>query len=199
MDDDKLRMILAELNDQLTGGEARSQITIAKPACYVCLTANKHGLVSFARTFLTAALLPESDYDSASNLSTTQLDQSHVQIARSDEELALGWIEHAHEVPMSEENIAAVRRQAWRNDRFVLLGCGLIGFVMMFLMTTGIVTWIAIINGGFEFRVYPHITSRRVSRRGGRLTLISPRRKTSGIQLIEPPVSITTSALSTLY
>jgi hypothetical protein len=147
MDDDKLRMILAELNDQLTGGEARSQITIAKPACYVCLTANKHGLVSFARTFLTAALLPESDHDSASNLSTTQLDQSHVQIARSDEELALGWIEHAHEVPMSEENIAAVRRQAWRNDRFFLLGCGLIGFVMMFLMTTGIATWIAIING----------------------------------------------------
>lgn len=144
MDDDSLRRIIAEIDELPRDGEPRSHAWIEKPTNYVGLMANKAGLVSLARAFLLAAVSP----DAGPRL--TSIDEPHLQVMKSKDDVAIGWIQQADVVPIPQEDIEARQREAWRNDRFFLLGCSLIGFVVLFLVISGLGLWIGIISGSIK-------------------------------------------------
>ena len=120
-------------------------MVMGKPDGFVILTANRHGLLSLARSFLIAALSPPAESNFAGR--PTLIEESLTQVSDSNDDLVLGWVEHAEVVLLSENIIAERKRRAWRNDRVALLGCSIVAFIFFFLTASGVLLWIGILTG----------------------------------------------------
>jgi len=144
MDDALLRRIIAEIDEFSRDGEARSHIWMGKPANLVFITANRDGLISLARALLMAALSPTSGVGGSRPVT---IEDTHLQILNSKEDVAIGYIENAEVVPIPEETVAERKRQARKNNRFALLGCALVGFILSSLIVSGLSLWIGIVTG----------------------------------------------------
>lgn len=137
--------VLEELERLPIEEPPRSQIETGSPADYLFITANRSGLLSWSRAFLRAALQAPAEHKV--DRSPERLDFDHDQVIADKRGFALGFIEHASVVPLSPEVLTRRRRAAWRNDRYLLVGCALIGFFVMFLIVSGVMLWFGLIFG----------------------------------------------------
>ena len=145
MDDESLRRIIAELDDCPDDTEPRSRIVAGKPDPFLFLAANKSGLISLSRTCLIAALSPQQS--SQANVNVTRVPETHVQIWESRGDFLLGWIERSETIPIPKEVEAERRQMSWQKDRLTLLGCAIIGFIVLFLLISGVLFWGAVLTG----------------------------------------------------
>lgn len=135
MDNKRIGEIIQELDDMLSGERPSSQITMEEPNYLLSLTATQSGLVSLAREFLTASIS-----DPVSN-STFYLDGSHQQLSQSNEDLILGPIWCEKELPVSEYELANRSKKRGVRDFVALIGCGIFGFVFLFILFGGCIFW----------------------------------------------------------
>lgn len=148
MDDETLKRIIAEIDVLASGQGARSHIVAGKPDGCLFVTANKKGLVSFARCFLQTALsLPvEENIDAR----PTVVSAAHVQILESKADFAIAGIGHSQAVPVSEAVMVQRKKLAWKYDGVYVIGCSIIGFISLLLMFSGIIFWIRIFTGNMR-------------------------------------------------
>lgn len=144
MDAQHLQQALQLLESAGHPSEARTQFSRADKTPHVMLVANQAGLVSLAVTLLRAALSPASE---GTESSLSPFDHELDQIQLSQHDLLLGWVEHSNLVPIPEEIFAQRRRQSLVRDRVALIGCSLVGFILMMLLITGLFTWIGMVLG----------------------------------------------------
>jgi hypothetical protein len=144
MNDETLQKLIAEIDGAPRDAAPQSHISVGKPQGYIFVIANRAGLIQLARAFLTAALTP---IDSEVGARPTQIDESLSQVHTQPGDLVIGWIEHSESVPISEPVIANRKRQAWKNDGFMTIGCFAMGIAGLFLMISGLIFWIALVAG----------------------------------------------------
>lgn len=114
------------------------------PRRYLYVTANQAGLIQLARTCLVAAISPIELENGARPIT---VDEPLDQALDGPDDAFIGWIHRTDVVPISDEIQARRRAKAWRSDRLALLGCGLVGSLLMFLLVSGVLLWGAIITG----------------------------------------------------
>lgn len=135
---EKIQRLIDEIDALPPSAEARAQITRIKPEGYLLVTANQSGLIQFARAFLKAALEPIQSghlpFDAPLEM----------QVLNSSNDCKIGLIEHAEIVPIPDAVIAQRRRSVWWKDGFWHLGCATMGFLILFILISGILFWIAV-------------------------------------------------------
>jgi len=141
MDDAELR-IIADSLEASVGDDAESQLTQGKP--FLWLTANRSGCIHFAISALRAATAPVPDGECRAD----PLLLEHKQINDAKSDYILGGIQRINEFPENQEAIAERKRKACRNDRVALLGCGFVGFVILFLVMIGVLALFGVFGGG---------------------------------------------------
>lgn len=139
IDDDAIRRMLAELDSMLHEATPRSHTTLGPPDSAVYVRANKAGLVSLAQAFLQAALNPPSI--GLQETMPTGVGERHHQMLEEKDDVSFGWIQHEQVLPIPEEVELLRQRRSKNSDQLALIGCGIVGFVLLFLLGLA-VSWI---------------------------------------------------------
>ena len=145
MSDEAIRKIIADIDALHFDGQPCSHMEIAKPEAYFCVTANQSGHVLLARTFLEAALAPANDEQ---NQVVTCVHDRLTQFFDIKGDLLLGLVLRSEEIPVPDEAIAQRKRAARKQDRPILAGMIVAGFLMLTLVISGLIFWITIFLGG---------------------------------------------------
>jgi hypothetical protein len=141
MDDDELLDIASKLESASDNDAAHSQLSTGKP--WLWLTGNRDALLRFAVAFIRAAAAPISDDDCRAE--PTILEHRQINDAKTD--YILGAAQRIDEFPENPDVIANRKRSAWQNDRGALLGCGIVGFIVLSILLSGIAFWWHVITG----------------------------------------------------
>lgn len=141
MDDDELLDIASRLESATDNDAARSQLSAGKP--WLWLTGNRAALLRFAAAFVRAAAAPIPDDDCRAEPTILK----HRQINDAKTDYTLGAAQRIDEFPENPDVIADRKRSAWQNDRGALLGCGIVGFLLLSLLLSGIAFWWHLITG----------------------------------------------------
>ena len=131
MDDTEIQRI-AELLEAISDENAESQLTTGQP--FLWLTANRAGCIQVAVRALRAASTPIPTNDCRAE----PVFLEHNQISESKEDYVIGAIQRIDKFPENKDLIDLRKRKALRNDGVALVGCGLVGFVLLFLVIAGI-------------------------------------------------------------
>ena len=143
MNDDHIRQVIVTLDAEIAdAGDARVHFEQVKPPYCILATANRAGLLRLARTSLLAALEPMIADDCRSR---PMHDPDLVQVREGKSDRFLGFIERMEAWPEPVELIQERRRKAYRQDRFALLGCGVVACVLLTVFMAGLIAiWKAI-------------------------------------------------------
>jgi hypothetical protein len=141
MDDDELLDIASRLESASDDDAAHSQLSAGKP--WLWLTGNRDALLRFAAAFLRAAAAPIPDDECRAEPSILE----HRQITDAKTDYTLGAAQRIDDFPENPEVIAARKRRAWDNDGCALIGCGVVGFVILSLLLSGIAFWWHVYTG----------------------------------------------------
>ena len=135
MDDNQLIEIATSLEDDTA--EAKTHIKRCKPQHLVGLTANRAGFLRLAASCLRAAAAPVLEDDCRST-PVELLEPPHQQIVDDDSDCIIGFLQRMETWPEPNEFIEARKKRALRNDRWTLLTCGVVGFVILSVIVAGI-------------------------------------------------------------
>lgn len=140
MDDDELLDIASKLSSASDASKAQSQLSPGKP--WLWLTGNRDALLQFAAAFVRAAAstIPKDGCRADPQII------DHRQISDGKTDYILGAAQRIDEFPESADIFADKKRREWHKDRLGLLGCALVGFVILFLLLSGIAFWWHIIT-----------------------------------------------------
>ena len=148
MTPDEIRQIADQLAASHEDKPPRLQASELNPPDTIRLSGNRSGLIALARALLLAAASPASTFEERE---VVQVEEEDIWVLDRPNDVAIGYIEHRDVVPPSPEELKRARDAAWRNDRGCLLGCAAIGFVLLFLMVSGIILWVGIFLGNPRF------------------------------------------------
>jgi len=141
MDDDELLDIASKLESVSDNDAAQSQLSTGKP--WLWLTGNRDALFRFAAAFVRAAAAPIPDDECRAEPTILE----HRQINNNKTDYTLGAAQRIDEFPENPDVIAERKRNAWRNDRGALLGCGVVGFILLSILISAIAYWWHVITG----------------------------------------------------
>ena len=141
MDDDELLELASKLEASADIDAAQSHLTVGKP--WLWLTGNRDSLLRFAAAFLRAAAAPIPDDECRAE--PTMLEHRQINDAKID--YTLGAVQRIDAFPENPDAIANRKRSAWRNDGVVVIGCALVGFVILSLLLSGLAFWWQIFTG----------------------------------------------------
>lgn len=139
--DDELLDIASKLESGFDSDAACSQLSGEKP--WLCLTGNRDALLKIATALLRAAAAPIPDDESRSK--PTFIEHRQINVTNTDYVLVVA--DRIDSFPENPAKIARRKHRAWANDRIGLIGCGLVGFVVLSLLLSGIVFWWFIFSG----------------------------------------------------
>lgn len=134
MDENRLIEIAASLED--LSADAKTRLQRCKPPHCVALTANREGFLRLAVSCLRAAAapIPENDCRSAP-LELTE--PPHHQVADDDSDCIIAFLQRMETWPEPMELMEARDKRARQNDRWALVTCGVVGFVILLVLIAG--------------------------------------------------------------
>lgn len=148
MTPEEIRQIADQLAASHEDKPPRLQASEFNPPDLIGLSGNRSGLIALARALLLAAAGPVSASD---HRELVQMEEEDVWVLDRPNDVAITYIEHRDVVPPSPEELERESDAAWRNDRGWLLGCAVIGFMLLFLMVSGVILWVGIFLGNPRF------------------------------------------------
>ena len=124
----------SELNRLADAFEACAKVADAKSGLHhdkspLWVIANRTACIRFAAAFLRAATTPIIDDDCRGKPIPVDVKTFSCIIQRMET-----W-------PEPEQCREDRKRKAWRNDRIALIGCGLVTFILLFLIGPGVWFW----------------------------------------------------------
>ena len=134
MDDNQLIEIAASLEDETA--DAKTHIKRCKPQHLVGLTANRDGFLRLAASCLRAAAAPIVEDDCRSK--PVAISEPHEQVVDDDSDCIICFLQRMETWPEPDECIETRKKRARKNDRVALLTCGVVGFVLLFVIVAGI-------------------------------------------------------------
>ena len=134
MDDNQLIEIATSLEDETA--DAKTHIKRCKPQHLVCLTGNRAGFLRLAASCLRAAAAPIVEDDCRSR--PVEILEPHKQIVDDESDCIICFLQRMETWPELNEFIEARKKRALKNDRWALLTCGVVGFVILFVIVAGI-------------------------------------------------------------
>jgi hypothetical protein len=135
MDDERLQQIIETLEESIGTAEGTSRLSW--PDDQAWLTANKVGLLRLACALLRAAKEPISPDDCRSK--PVCVDANHNQVVDDDEyDIIVGPIQRMETWPEPAEAIKDRTKRVRRNDRVLLIGCGIVTFVLLTIFLAGV-------------------------------------------------------------
>ncbi len=135
MNNDQLRDFLSKLESSTDYDAAESQLSEGEPELF--LTGNRDALLLFAAAFLRAATAPIPNGECRAAPALLE----HHQIIDSEADHILRAVQLIDQLPEDPEIIAIRKRNAWRADRFCLLGCATISFISIFVIMGSAMLW----------------------------------------------------------
>jgi len=136
MEADKLIDIATTLETEAI--ESKSQIKCRKPQHCAVLTANRSGFLRLAASCLRAAAEPIMEADCRSK--PVEIISPHDQVVDADSDVVICLLQRMETWPELNEYIEARKKRALKNDRPAILACGILGFALLFVIVTGIMT-----------------------------------------------------------
>ena len=97
----------------------------------------------FAAAFVRAAAAPIPENECRAEPSLLE----HRQINSTKTDYVFGAAQQIDEFPENPDIIADRKRRDWRNDRGALIGCGVVGFIILSLLLSGIAFWWHLFTG----------------------------------------------------
>ena len=141
MDDEQLKELASQLESCTNLDVAESKLSEGKPCMW--LTGNRDALLHIASQLIRAAAEPILDDECRAEL--VQLLQN--QITESATDHVLGMVQRIDTFPENPNVIAQRKRSALRNDRGCLIGCAVVGFIVLSVIGAGILYWWEILTG----------------------------------------------------
>lgn len=129
---------LIEIASTLENDAANSTTHIknCKPQHLVGLTANRAGFLRLAASCLRAAAEPIAEDECRSK--PIEILQPHDQVVDDDSDSIICFLQRMEVWPEPNEYIEARRKRAIKNDRWALLTCSVVGFVLLSVIVAGI-------------------------------------------------------------
>ena len=141
MDDAELRQIADALD--VAADEPAPKPQISQTNSLLWVTVNRTACLRFGAAFIRAATEPIIEGDCRAK----PISIDHEQVCESETDSTIGAIQRIDKLPDSPDSRAWQKPGARRNDRVALLGCAVVGFVVMFLTVSGIAMWWGIFTG----------------------------------------------------
>jgi hypothetical protein len=139
MSEDNIRQVIETLDAEIAeAGDAKSHLTQGRPAFMLLLSANRAGLLKFARTLLQVALEPILDKNGGSKPARGS-ERATDQVYTGKNDRILAWIRRMETWPESGQ-IAQQQddKHRWRN-RFALCGCCVVVVIVSVVFIVGLV------------------------------------------------------------
>jgi hypothetical protein len=134
MDDNQLNEIATLL--EVDAADAKTHIIRCKPQHLVGLTANRAGFLRLAASCLRAAAAPLIEGDCRSR--PVHILEPHEQVVDNDSDCIICFLQRMEVWPEPKEFIKARTKRTLRNDRWALLTCAVVGFIVLFVIVAGI-------------------------------------------------------------
>ena len=139
MGDDKLIEIARSFEADAV--DSKTHIKSCKPQHLVGLTANRAGFLRLAASCLRAATEPIVDDDCRSK--PVDISQPHEHVVDDDTDSVICFLQRMERWPEPNEYIEARKRRARKNDRWALLTCGIVGFVVLLFIVAGVMFFLS--------------------------------------------------------
>jgi hypothetical protein len=141
MDDKQLNEIATLF--EVEAADAKTHIERCKPQHLVGLTANRAGFLRLAASCLRAAAEPLNEEDCRSK--PLQILEPHEQVVDNDSDCIICFLQRMEVWPEPKEFIEARKKRTQKYDRWAILTCGVVGFIVLFVIVAGIsaiATWL---------------------------------------------------------
>ena len=135
IDADRLIEIAATLEDNAV--DSKTHIKQCKPKHLVGLTANRAGFLRLAASCLRAAAEPIVEDDCRSKPVSISEPHDHF-FVDDDSGSIIEFLQRMETWPEPLEYVEARKKRASKNDRWALFTCGIIGFVILFVIVAGV-------------------------------------------------------------